>query len=389
MALRMRHWVGLALAGSAAVAIRLLPPSAEEFTFPAPPQDVVYERVLHEDVGLANARLQRIRLAETIIPATLEHEGPLAFIAPANAVPQEVEAARSQALVEAAEALRGGAHVALGLAYFDVRQGGYPGAGVRLGSEAEYYFGERGGRTYCVAALPVWRRASGDTVRLAGGTSAARLGVCQAVARYGLPGEAVRRWLALGGAALAYTLTPSTPAGVTFATRFGSGFQRQGTLGIPRPDHMQGFLTLAQEQCVAGVEEGCATLFLEPSSPASPRSSYGLSSPVGLLGTTPLSAALVNTFLEPADRHVLADLTAEFGEEHVRHWWTADGEPGAAFRDAFGVEPGAWYAARTARLVKIVEPGPGVALHGIVGVMALLALATLAGGAWAIRRTVA
>ena len=53
------------------------------------------------------------------------------------------------------------------------------------------------------------------------------------------------------------------------------------------------------------------------------------------------------------------------------------------------MDAGAWYRSRVAELVKVSEPGPRVALTGIGGVFLFLALATLAGGAWASRRRVA
>ncbi|HSW30383.1 MAG TPA: hypothetical protein VLH75_12940 [Longimicrobiales bacterium] len=386
----MRHWVGLALAGCAAVALRLVPPSETPIPREAPPQDVVYERTLSADAALANARLRRIRLAARLIPATLADGEVLAFGVPEHADPVEFGRLHSDALRAARDARAGGADVALGVFFFLYGEGGYAGAPTGVVFDAEYYFGEQDGRTYCVSALPVFRPSVKTTVRLFSNVDPRNiLGVCQAVARYGLPGEAARTWLERGGAALASAPTPSDPTHFTFITRLGSGFERRGFLGLPALRGASGPRTLVQERCFAGLEDACATLFLAPSDEGSVGPLYRRYAPVGFLASTPLSAALTSTPLEPADRHVLADLAAEFGEERVRRWWAADGDPGAAFRDAFGVEPGAWYAARVSRLVRIAEPGPGVTLNGIVGAFLILTLGTLVGSAWARRRSVA
>jgi hypothetical protein len=273
----------------------------------------------------------------------------------------------------------------------DMREGGYPGAVRGRWSVAEYYFGERDGKAYCVVVIPVWRSGRSGTIRLTGVRNyQARIGACQAVARYGLPGEAVRGWLERGGAAMGSTLTPSDRTPFAFSAVLGRRFERRGPLGLPVVGPQRsGTLTLTYEQCFAGVREGCARLLLEPGMEASSWYFSGSGNVSDLLGTTPLSAVLEMTPLEPADFHVLADLTAEFGEARLRQWWTANGSTEAAFRDAFGVDAGAWYAARVAKLVKIAEPGPGVALSGVLGVGLFLALGSLVGSAWAHRRRVA
>jgi hypothetical protein len=391
----MRYWIGLALAGCAVVALRFLPPAEFEPFRETSPQDVVYERALREGAAYANARLQRIRLAERVIPATLSEEGPLAFSAPGHAHPEEVARVRTDALQEAAEllALGGpgdGARVALGLFYTDPTEGAYPGAPLRYVPEGEFYFGERDGRAYCVAVFPSrFRRRDGTFPLPVVANQQSRLGVCAALARYGLPGGAVRRWLESGGATLASSTTPSRLAPGAFSTAYGHAFHRRGTFGlrVTGSGWAAQLRHLPQAQCFAGVAAGCANLFLEPGALLSRAdSAYRREGTDALIRVTPLSAVGGYTPLEPADSHVLADLADEFGEERVRRWWIADGDPGAAFRDAFGVEPGDWYAARVARLVTIEPPGPGVTPVGLLGALLVLALGGAAGGAWAVRR---
>ncbi|NJD18881.1 MAG: hypothetical protein FIA95_06310 [Gemmatimonadetes bacterium] len=397
MALRMRHWIGLALAGCACVALRLLPPTEFRFVSPPPPQDVVYERALRANLALASARLQRVRLAERIIPATLAAEAPLAFGVPDPVDPGEAARVLAEASKEAEEA-RGsgagaGAHVALGLFYIDYKEGRYPGAPTDYLSRTEYYFGERDGRPYCATVV-----RSAYIVRLERFTldqwreTQSLLGLCAAVARYGLPGTAVRSWLADGGAIMASTLTPSRLVPGAFATYFGTSFKRTASLGLPSATGRNVGLRfpLALERCFAGVPEGCARGLLEPREQSRRLYSYSRQAdPADLIGITPVSAVQASTSLEPADRHVLADLAEEFGEEPVRRWWTAEGQPDAAFHDAFGVEIGTWYGARVRKLVTVTEPGPGMAPIGLLGAFLILALGNLLGGLWATRRRVA
>lgn len=137
--------------------------------------------------------------------------------------------------------------------------------------------------------------------------------------------------------------------------------------------------------------KSCGSCWLRgyPGSQSSSRHSYNRMAPIKLLDSTPLSAVQSFSALEPADRHVLGDLVAEFGEARFTRWWAADGTTEAAFQDAFGVDAGAWYGSRVAELVTVSAPGPHVALSGFGGVFLFLALATLTGGAWASRRRVA
>jgi hypothetical protein len=389
----MRHWIGLVMVGCAALAVRFLPPS--EWT---PPErlptlpEVVYEERLRDEAATANARLVRFRVADQVIPATLGHDGPLALDFPERADAEQVARATELATAEAEEALSdGGRDVALGLFYTYWRDLGHPGAPTATVPEVEYYFGERDGRAYCAAVMPTWRTARDGTVHLSGvPNSRSRLGVCQFVARYGLPGGAAQAWLERGGTALTATLAPSSETSFTFSSGFGTRFERRGILGLPvAAPGMRSYRTVAQEQCFAGVREGCATLFGSPSGQHSVRYFYMRGAPEQLIATTPLSAVQSYSAMEPADRHVAADLVAEFGEERFTRFWSADGDLDEAFVQAFGVAPGTWYAERTARLITFAPPGPRVAGVGLLGVLLIVGLATVVGGGWAGRRRVA
>lgn len=388
MALGMKSWVGLMAAGCAALALKALPPSALE-----PPrqpfvlQEELLERALLDDARLANARLQRLRIADRAIPLTLAETGPLAFSVPAGADPEEAEHARSRALEELSGVPPG---VKVGLVYVEWREGGHPGAPVNWNGDTEYYFGSREGQAYCVTVLPTWR-PNGGRVRLTGvAVSRTRLGLCNLVARHGLPGPAVREWLRVGGTAMAVSPTPSDQRPFAFTAEFGPEFQRRGLLGLPLVGgrYFGGLHSTGAEQCFAGIAEGCATLLLRPGAPWS-RYGFGVGAADFLDGTTPLSAIQQRSILEPADNHVAADLLQQFGEERFRRFWTADGDLAAAFQDAFGVGAGEWYRDRASRLVTLQRPGPRVTFRGVTVALLLLSLSAVIAGGWARRRRVA
>ena len=392
MALGMKHWVGLVLAGCAFVALELLPVSSWELrtTRPSLPEEA-YEKALRADIGLANTRLTRIRIAKRMIPLTLATEGPLAFGVPAGADPQEARRVREEAEREARDATADTPRVSLGLFYVDRAEESYPGLSARLSGRGEYYFGTRDGRAYCVTTLPVW--SIGGRIMLEGvGYTSSRLGLCQVIARYGVPGPAAEAWLARGGTAMATTLEPSDTSSFTFSSLWGLGFARRVEVGImlwDRPPLMSG-RTVALERCFAGVAEGCATLFLEPGSEASVRTFGNETSGSEVLqAATPLSAIQSSSAMWPADSHVVADLVEEFGVERFERWWTAEGSTDQAFLAAFGVPAGEWYARRVARLITVVPPGPSLRPNGLAWSVVILALAAVIGGAWARRRTVA
>jgi len=386
MALGMKHWAGLVLVGCAFVALRFLPVSSWDLPsrrMPLPEE--AYEQALRRDAQLTNAKLQRIRLAERLIPLTLAAEGPLAFEAPAGADPAEVQMAREDAERELLEAAGAAPRVAVGLFYTRFGEGAYPGAPTWSVSGPEYYFGTQDGRPYCVTAVRAW--SVHGRVGLPVKNALSRLGVCQVIARYGLPGRAVETWLAGGGTAMALTLEPSRPESYTFSSPWEMGFARRVEFGLMMVGRqpIAALRSLAQEQCFAGVTEGCAKLFLSPGSALS-IDSYDddWSELPEMLAATPLSAVGGYSTMQPADQHVVADLVEEFGVERLERWWTADGTVEEAFRAAFGVPAG-----RVARLVEVTEPGPALRANGLAGAFLILALAAVVGGVWARRRQVA
>jgi hypothetical protein len=386
MALGMKHWLGLVTVGLALVAMWTLPPRTFEVPMERLPETQAERRLkaLRAEATELNLTLQRRRWAESIIPATLEASGPMAFGFPENALPQQVERVRERALAEVA-ALP--SDVAVGLFFIDWREGLYRRAPSSYGFENEYFFGERDGRPYCVAVRPVWQRGD-DRVGLTTAMSyESYLGLCGLVGKYGLPGPAVEGWLATDGAALAAAAeAPSTEVLPAYLGDLTS-YERRGAFGKRPMNIRYEGMAIPMDRCFAGAADACAQLFLEPRAP----SYYNVTAEMmaSVIANTPLSAHGRTSFFYPADQFVAADLAAEFGEARFRQWWTADGDVSDAFRAAFGVDLGAWNLRRVGSYLTISRPGPGVSIAGLLGVFLLLMLSTVLASGWARRRRVA
>lgn len=387
MALGMKKWLGLVAVCMALVAIRTLPPE---------PLEVPSERLLTKtqaqrrldallgDAARANLTLQRMRWADRMIPATLADGGPVTFSFPEGVNPDDVERVRERVLEEARTTP---SDVAAGLLFHTGSEDAYPGAPGGSVREAEYYFGERDGRAFCVTVRPVWRMGREGELRLETPWSGeSDLGLCALVRRFGLPGPAVEQWLAGGGTALAGSARTATTKVVPAYLSLDLGnFNRRGPFGQRPLGSREG--NIPMDRCFAGVVEGCADLFLNP-----PRLGwfgdyeYGIDQAVR---NSPLSAVGVQSWFYPADQYVTADLAEQFGDARFRAWWTADGDVSAAFQAAFGTDVGSWYLQQVAEYVPISRPGPGVGGTGLLGALLLLTLSTVLAGGWARRRRVA
>lgn len=389
MALGMKHWIGLVVAGCAAVALQGLPPAPLEI--PQRDAPLPAEARLHamtRRAALANAQLLRVRWGDEYIARTLSDDGPLAFGAPDGVDPVELERVHESALRTLDELGPQRADVAIGLFYASMDDDAYPQAApiLNLGS-ADYYFGERDGQAYCTTVVPVLGRRGRFRLPSVGQTTS-RLGVCQLVARYGLPGPAVTTWLADGGTALALTLEPSQESHFSFSAAWASQLERRSYMGLVEQSPLSRRLGIDRQRCFAGAKDGCANVFARAgiNSYYSPWGNYRLAD---ALKETPVSAVQQRSILEPADQRVAADLAAQFGEERFRAWWTAEGSVEEAFQDAFGTDAGSWYQARVAKLIPVARRGPAPTGTGLLGVLLLLGLGMTVGGAWSRGRTVA
>lgn len=386
MALGMRQWLGFVAAGFAFVALETLPPRATELPEPQdPPLQAERRRdALRGEALRAATLLQRMRWADSIIPATLSGEGPVVFSFPEGTRPEQEEMIRSRTLSE----LPGSpSDVATGIFFLPLTVGAVPGAPVAARTRAEYYFGEREGRPYCVIARPVWRQSADDRVVLPTVMSdESYLGLCELIRAHGLPGPAVRAWLAGGGADLALSARPGRGTQLTYVS-LSDAYRPRILLGLRNSLWARSTRRLSEDRCFYGIAEGCAEMFLQPRLRA--YSGLAAQTRADILERSPVSATQEGSLFEPADYHVVADLAEEFGPDRFQQWWTADGDVLDAFAASFGVDAGAWNLDRISSFVEIGEPGPVVSRAGMLASLLLISAASALAGAWALRRRVA
>ena len=390
MALGVKQWLGLVGFGVALVALGTLPPAEVNVPTRRPPLPEQQRLdVLRRKVVATNNTLQRVRWAEEVVPGTLAGEGPVVFGFPDGAVPEQVERVRTRTAAEVDEVAAGASDVALGVFFVDYRDARYPGAPTGAQLDVHYFFGEKDGRPYCAVVRPVWRRAAPDQIHLPGVPSdGSYLGVCGLVRAYGLPGPAVRAWLAGGGAVLATSGRPTQGTVLLYGTLGDVALARREVFGTPNLAF--GYLPtrMDYDRCFAGVTMGCAEMFVHPALV------NAFDGPGSVSGRTarshwPASAVQGRSIFEPADYHVAADLAEEFGRERFRRWWVAEGDVAEAFEASFGVDVGTWNLRRIGGFVTISRPGPSVSQAGFVGGVLLLALSSIIAGLWARRRRVA
>lgn len=406
MAFRLRHWLMVAGGACAFVAVAKLPP--EPFDGRRPRGDVRPEAVryvaLRTDAERARNALRKLRWADSLATQVLreaEH-GWAAGITPSTLVAQEpVDSIRAAlgAQVQVIPAWR--EDVVIGAYLVDAGFGDYAAADQELlgfsGSWVrETYLGERDGVTYCVNAQGFdFLHPEDEARRLASTFSEAtsdgsrrhnHLGICRWVAEFGVPGPGVGRWLHRGGQTLAVEPTTErwkyaywTPSPFSLPGRRRGIFGLSGMWDSSRHD-----------ACLAGKAAACAAILADPigSQIGSQTRAQARDDSIALGAAAPVSWRY--GWGEFTWRWVLADLYAEFGPEKVGAFWRSPSDDVlVAFRDAFDVDAGVWFASWIRGTAGYVPPGPlprwGASLWAFA---AFLAGAALAIASWR-RRTVA
>jgi hypothetical protein len=167
-----------------------------------------------------------------------------------------------------------------------------------------------------------------------------------------MAGSDVLLWLKRGGTTYARIGTPR-PAG--FEVR--SKPARRGLFGMSGVTFGQP-LPLPLDRCLSGSAAVCADLFLTPADGGRPE----LRSNVESAERSPALAVGDDTgVLGPEAMLLLADLEAEFGPEAFGRFWRSEAPVEVAFRDAFGVDVGAWVLSWVDDVFGTVQPGPSFA----------------------------
>lgn len=180
------------------------------------------------------------------------------------------------------------------------------------------------------------------------------LGPCRMWARFGKPGEQIRRWLEGGGYNLAATETVHQ-----YATGYG-----QRLFGV-RSHWNRGRSTDA-EACRAVREPVCARLFTQ-------RTTHPILPPAP--GVSALEWYSMNlTYREGA---MLYDIQKQYGDERFARFWTSSADVETAFHESFGITVGEWLAAYVAEHEGVIHAGPRLSAASIL--LSLLTLGVLVG----------
>lgn len=376
MAIGMKHWFGVVVAGLALVSIWRLPPAAFESHLAV---DVSHEearsRALSAELRRAHFTLQRHRWVDSIA-AVVVANGPddITLLFPTDAELGTDALTVMREGIAAAEATLEGRRndVALGFVYQRLSHAAHPGVRIDTRSTLETYVGTRDGVDYCFRVRGVgtdnFEQAVLDGMRRwQSYGSRDHLGPCLLYGRHGPPGDDIARWLESGG--IGYALGQTEPYLVVNARLtqpLDRRIRRRGAFGIS-------FFRIGQEpiyiQCIAGVVEACGSVFLTPSE---------ISEEIASRQETARQAGAISTgtraFFAGQGPFILADLEREFGAESFHRFWTSDAPVDQAFEAAFGIEAGTWMVDWLETFMVVQHPGPGLPQSSSSGGMLTIAV---------------
>ncbi len=411
MAFGMKHWLGLAVAGCALVAIHELPPRTMEYgSRPAPTPTMTRVQRLTADVYRTEGLYQRLRWADSL-PALLAADARdgVAVGGPPQLGDSVLAAIRDRVAAERAQMGPLDPEMLFGYYVQPAEQDAPSGLrGVPYQSSfPETMAGTVDGRPYCASVAVVDGAQLSDAFYVkdrfmspnALGSWRAFLGACRPFLRFGLPGPRIAAWLKRGGISFAEGGTAaatdeavtfySTPKGHTLmaiAQLHGaaSGESWASRWTIPGPD-------LPLDRCLAGRADACLQLALhEPASRLDAVFSDATDSFIA--DRSPfyrVGGAYTAWVFGYTERYLLADLQQQFGPAAFQRFWTSDEDVPTAFHDAFGVDMGTWLVRWTRANLYTYRAGPSLPRSAAFGGFILLVLCGAIAGRWATKRRVA
>lgn len=388
MALGMKRWIGVVLAGMALMAVWNLPPGHLVDSEPrARPAVVIRHERLTADLRETADALRRVRWGDSLSALAVERaEDDFAFaVFPSPYVQQDMVERLENAVRKDFRALAGRRPgVLFGYVHQPYEHGNMPGMPRGATGRTETYAGTRDGVEYCLQV-----RVSGSSwpsrgavvaSEIVGGQRSApasdRFGPCRFYLRHGMPGPHIHEWLVGGGATYAIEEgekpMPSLYDQAELRAVAAYRLFRGGALsGLDAPIEVDG--------CRAGKADACAAVFVEPAL-AAPRDrrDFAAARRAGVVSVDADDA----TLLTRDDHYLLSDLEAEFGPEAFQAFWRSEEDVATAFETAFGLPVGEWLAGWVARVGGAIPATPALPRSASTG--SALALALLLG--WAFLR---
>jgi hypothetical protein len=359
--MKHRYWVVAFVIACGTIAAWLLPPSRlDRLARGQPPEDARYRELVAE-LQLAHGILVSRRWADslsalavrTAVDGLALAHSPSDVVTPAGLVEwREILSSRLGSLEPR------DSEMVVGVFFQDDRHGTLDGVLLpRFGGRPQTYVGALDGVPYCLVVYPTRYPVSNRDLR-----SADRLETCLMHAKYGVPGAAVSAWLESGGFAFARDVRLSE------LDDLGLGRAEMLPFGIFRP--VEG--DLATTGCVAGKLPACTAAFMAGGVSPSFRP---------LIQQSPIAyvhEGAYGAFARKSDT-LLAELEAEYGSDSFANFWRSDSEIESAFREAFGVVPGAWLRDWVQTEIGSYRSGPRPS--GWAVLIAMLALTALSGAA--------
>lgn len=364
MALRVKHFIGLCVAGCVFVALWTLPPTQRY----APGWDVRnaeqlrLER-LEDELKNAGEVLRRLRWSDSLSQMVTAPEASNAQVLfPDYATtPTEQKARLAERVAKDVEQYAPSSNMRFAMVWQDERAGFYEGMNPNWRDRVEYFAGVRNGTPYCMTLRSIDAEAVNRHVshlltasdRMTPRTNV--LGLCSWYMRYGLPSASIEEWLS-NGAAL-YSLERGEPSDVTvFPERWLMGLRASR-----RPIHVQ--------QCQAGIASGCAEMFETPRE----LSQYGIRDRFDRLADeSPLiwrHYTSSGVRFSEYENFLFHAMESEFGSAAFQQFWTSEGALLPAFEDAFGVDAGEWVASWVESTRGVEQSSPALPRSASTGSM--------------------
>ena len=372
MALGMKSWIGLVVAGSAALAVVGLPVKPPRGGVHAPPKTVERQRAtgLRNELSTLNETARRMRWSDSLSALTvgaadqanpivvgaplLENkpaevvevrpDGTPRYLEPEGVAPADLDALRGR--VQAELATLGVDRPAVDVGVFLVNGRSASATDevfARSMMRVEWYAGVREGRPYCLTVKSSYRPTAADLDSYSWRPSGrdrrtAMLGPCGFYAQHGMPGPDVQRWMQSVGASLAMErgdeIPPIDPINEGWTQAFG---WRVNTY----PADLQ------IEACSLGRATGCISTMTEER--IAPFDDMEEIEPTIIAAGVPLLDG-DDAFGGPASHgdaaaeRMLDAIERRFGKQAFGRFWRSDRPFEEAFSSAFGMSPQAWAA---------------------------------------------
>ena len=370
MALGMKSWIGLVVAGTAALAVVGLPVKPPRGGVHAPPKTVERVRAteLRGELSTLNETVRRMRWSDSLSALTLgaaDLSSPVVVGAPllGDTPPEliEVRPDGSPRFQEAEgvtlaqlDALRGRVQAELaslgvdrpavdvGVFVVNARSAAATEAGyARSSMRVEWYAGTREGRPYCLTVKSSYRPSPSDLDSYSWRPSGrnrrtSMLGPCGFYAQHGMPGPEVQRWMQSVGASLATERGDEIP-------RIDPADEAWTNLLGWRANTYPADLQI--EACALGRATGCISTMTEER--IAPFDQMEEIEPEIIAAGVPFLDG-EDSFGGPASHgdaaaeRMLDAIERRFGQEAFGLFWRSDRPFEEAFASAFGMTPQAW-----------------------------------------------